>query len=180
MNKALLLVISSLFLLATLPFEKETDSNKAFFENLKELCGASYPGEVIHPETPPEGFTDPMVAHFNGCGEDELHIPFHVGSNESRTWILTLSGDDLLFKHDHRHPDGTPERMTNYGGWASDDGSEYKQQFPADDETIALRQSLRSHTWEMALSEDGTTFSYSLFLNGNLYFQADFDLLNPM
>lgn len=157
------------------------NEKQAFFENLKSFCGQSYSGEVVYPDTPPQGFTDPLVAHFTHCEENEIHIPFHVGENESRTWMLELIDNDVLhFKHDHRHPDGTPERMTDYGGFASNEGSENLQRFPADDFTISIRDNLRSHIWVMEISEDESTFSYSLYLYENLYFRADFDLTNPM
>jgi hypothetical protein len=157
-----------------------TADQEAFYDRLKSLCEASHPGEVIRPEEPPRGFTDPLVAHFTECGENEIRIPFHVGENESRTWILTMSDEGLLFKHDHRYPDGTPEEMTDYGGWASEDGSEFEQYFPADEHTISLRDNLRSHIWKMELSEDGETFSYSLYLYEDLYFRADFDLTSTV
>jgi hypothetical protein len=158
----------------------QTDK-QAFMDNLRSLCGHSYSGEVVYPETPPRGFEDPLVAHFSHCEESEIHIPFHVGENESRTWMLELADENVLhFKHDHRHPDGTPERMTDYGGYATDEGNELHQFFPADDFTISLRDNLRSHIWTIKLSEDLSTFSYSLYLYENLYFRADFDLNNPI
>jgi hypothetical protein len=153
---------------------------EAFFENLKTLCGKSYGGVVVHPEEPPRGFTDPLVAHFTVCEADYIHIPFHVGENTSRTWMLTLSEEGLLFKHDHRHPDGTPERMTMYGGWATSEGSAFVQEFPADEYTISLRDNLRSHIWTIDLDENLTTYSYSLYLYENLYFRAEFDLTQPL
>ena len=147
-----------------------------FMDNLRDLCGNSYPGEVIQPQPAPEGFTDPMVAHITDCGENYVNIPFHIGDNETRTWMLTQSEGALLFKHDHRNPDGTPDGLTNYGGWASDLGSEFRQSFPADPETIAMRDGLESHTWRFEFSEDLSTLSYSLYLYDDLYFLADFDL----
>lgn len=149
-----------------------------FFENMKDLCGESYYGEVVYPSTPPNGFEGQLVAHFSDCGEDYINIPFHVGENESRTWMLKLSHNSLLFKHDHRHPDGTPEELTNYGGWNDGTGSDLTQFFPADSETIAMRDGLRSHIWVLEISEDRSTFSYSLYLYSDLYFRADFDLSN--
>jgi hypothetical protein len=151
-----------------------------FIKKLQSLCGNSYGGKVIFPETPPRGFTDPLVAHFTLCEEGKVHIPFHVGENKSRTWMLELKEAGLLFKHDHRHEDGTPERMTNYGGWGRHDGTALKQYFPADEETIALGERLKSHVWQIELSEDLSTYSYSLYLNGELYFRADFDLKKPL
>jgi hypothetical protein len=154
---------------------------QAFMDHLRSLCGQSYAGEVAYPETPPRGFEDPLVAHFTHCEGNEIHIPFHVGENTSRTWMLELMDENVIhFKHDHRHPDGTPERMTDYGGYSTDEGNELHQFFPADDYTISLRDNLRSHIWTIELSDDLSTFSYSLYLYENLYFRADFDLNNPI
>lgn len=172
---SLLLLISSL-----VSAQSPSDNQSAFLANLKTLCGNTYSGVVVHPETPPRGFTDPLLAHFTVCDDHVVHIPFHVGENTSRTWMLTISEDGLLFKHDHRHPDGTPENMTEYGGWANDEGTPLMQRFPADEYTISLRESLKSHIWVIELSDDLSTYSYSLYLYENLYFRADFDLTNPV
>jgi hypothetical protein len=171
-----------LLLLIYIPAQSQNPGNdqKEFLENLKTLCGNSYSGVVVHPETPPRGFTDPLVAHFTVCEDNVVHIPFHVGENTSRIWMLTMSDEGLLFKHDHRHPDGTPENMTDYGGWANEEGTPLIQRFPADEYTISLRESLKSHIWVIELSEDLSTYSYSLYLYENLYFRADFDLVNPI
>ena len=174
------ILFTTLLFAGSVAAQSADTENRQFFENLKTLCGNSYAGEVVHPEEAPEGFRDLPVAHFTVCEGNEIRIPFHVGDNESRTWILTMEGNRLLFKHDHRHPDGTPEDMTNYGGWASDEGDMLKQRFPADEETIAMRDNLRSHIWKMELSSNGSTFSYSLYLYEDLYFQADFDLTEPI
>jgi hypothetical protein len=179
MNKFVLLALLMLLYIPVLAQNPAT-SQTEFLDNLKALCGNSYSGVVVHPETPPRGFTDPLVAHFTVCEDNVVHIPFHVGENTSRIWMLTLSDHRLLFKHDHRHPDGTPENMTNYGGWDNDEGTSLIQRFPADEYTISLRESLKSHIWVIELSEDLSTYSYSLYLYENLYFRADFDLLNPI
>lgn len=179
MKKYLTVVIPFLVLALSACSFMKSDHEK-FLDHLNSLCDNSFAGEVVHPSEAPRGFTDPLVAHFNDCGKDYINIPFHVGENTSRTWMLTLSDEGLLFKHDHRNPDGTPERMTMYGGWANDNGSEFLQRFPADEESIALRENIRSHIWQIKLSEDLSTFSYSLYLYDDLYFQADFDLTDPI
>lgn len=153
-----------------------TYEQRQFFQALSSLCGESYSGEVAFPEEPPEGFTDPLVAHFTGCDDDKVHILFHVGENTSRTWMFEVKEEGLHFKHDHRHSDGTPERMTDYGGWADERGDEFGQYFPADEHTISLRDNLRSHIWKMEVSDDMSILSYSLYLYENLYFRADFYL----
>lgn len=159
--------------------DEPTDDQLAFFERMMSFCGESFPGSIPEGQ-PTRGFTDEMVAHFGPCSDDEIRIPFHVGEDESRTWILTLEEDGLLFKHDHRYPDGTPEEMTNYGGWADESGSQFGQAFPADEETIALRDNLRSHIWKFTFDEDENVLSYSLYLYENHYFTAEFDLTAPL
>ena len=72
------------------------------------------------------------------CGEKEIRIPFRVGEDRSRTWVLTLTDGGLLFRHDHRHADGTPDKVTMYGGLAAPDGTPLRQSFPADAETARL------------------------------------------
>jgi hypothetical protein len=170
--------------LLTFAYSPESDSltyeQRQFFQTLGSLCGQSYSGEVVFPEEPPQGFTDPLVAHFTICDDEKVQIPFHVGENRSRTWMFAISEEGLLFKHDHRYPDGTPERMTDYGGWADERGDEFGQYFPADEHTISLRDNLRSHIWKMEVSDDMSTLSYSLYLYEDLYFRADFDLTNPL
>lgn len=180
MNFQTILILTLSLFLNPIISESEVNDVGQFFENLTEFCGDSYYGEVVYPDTPPDGFEGQLIAHFNDCGDDYMNIPFHVGENESRTWMLTKSHNSILFKHDHRYPDGTPEELTNYGGWNDGRGSDLIQFFPADNETIAMRDGLRSHIWVMEISEDHSTFSYSLYLYNDLYFQADFDLTNPI
>ena len=185
-EKILLLKLSIAALLFTITViptataEERAYGPEGFFANLSELCGNSYNGDIVYPSSPPDGFEGQLVAHFSNCGDDYINIPFHVGENESRTWILSLTDAGLLFKHDHRHPDGTPEELTNYGGWAEGGPSSMVQRFPADDETIAMRDNLRSHIWVFEISDDFSRLSYSLYLYENLYFRADFDLNNPL
>ena len=56
------------------------------------------------------------VMHVRQCSDREIRIPFHVGENRSRTWVVTRTPQGLRLKHDHRHEDGTEDRVTQYGG----------------------------------------------------------------
>ena len=69
--------------------------------------------------------TDPADASFTGqrlvmdvrqCTDDEIRIPFHVGKDRSRTWVISRTATGLRLKHDHRHEDGTSDALTMYGG----------------------------------------------------------------
>jgi len=66
------------------------------------------------------------------CDETQLQIPFHVGEDASRTWLITKTGSGLSLKHDHRHSDGTEDTLTQYGGHTVDAGWAQVQSFPAD------------------------------------------------
>jgi hypothetical protein len=149
----------------------------AFVQKISNLCGKRYAGVAVFPDPAPEPFRGAtLVMEVRYCTATEVHIPFLVGEDASRTWQLTLSPSGLLFKHDHRHADGTPDDITNYGGYADARGNAWQQFFPADADTAALIPAAATNAWEMRLSEDGRMFSYILRRDGKLRFQADFDL----
>jgi hypothetical protein len=50
------------------------------------------------------------------CGDDEVRIPFHVGADRSRTWVLSRSAAGVRLKHEHRHEDGVEDEISRYGG----------------------------------------------------------------
>src|SRR3712207_8407608 len=43
-----------------------------------------------------------LVMHVRDCSPNEVRIPFHVGEDRSRTWIVTRTAAGLRLKHDHR------------------------------------------------------------------------------
>jgi hypothetical protein len=149
----------------------------AFMNKISALCGKRFAGVAVFPELPPEPFRGAqLVMDVRHCTPSAVHIPFLVGEDASRTWQLSLSPAGLLFKHDHRHADGTPDEITNYGGLADERGNEWQQFFPADAETAALIPAAATNEWSIKLSADGKTCSYILRRDGQLRFQADFDL----
>ena len=94
-------------------------AQRAFLKNISTHCGQTYQGTVVFPAEPAPPFKDArLLMLVQQCGPTEWRIPFWVGEDKSRTWVLTPTGEGLLFKHDHRHEDGTPDEVTNYGGMA--------------------------------------------------------------
>ena len=92
-------------------------NQQAFFDRVKSLCGARYEGKSVFPEDPGDAFRGQLlVAVIESCGDDEIRIPFLVGPDASRTWVLKPTAEGLQLKHDHRHEDGTPDEVTLYGG----------------------------------------------------------------
>ena len=153
---------------------------KQFFDAMSSLCGQSFEGVPVLPEERNPMAGERLVVHFSECSSTELRLPFHVGENTSRTWILSLSEEGLLFKHDHRHEDGTPDDVTNYGGWANEEGSTTQQFFPADDFTKELLPRNPNQTWSFAIDEENQELHYMLYSRGNLWFKATFDLSKPL
>ena len=94
-----------------------------FWRELSSLCGNSYAGQVVQEPAGDDGFAGKrLVMHVRDCGADRIRVPFVVGEDLSRTWVLTRRGDRIELKHDHRHADGTPEEVTMYGGTTANAG----------------------------------------------------------
>jgi hypothetical protein len=158
----------------------------AFLDRLAEHCGQAFAGRVVANE--PAAEDDPfagqrLVMHVRTCDDRELRVPFHVGDDRSRTWVLTRTADGLRLKHDHRHEDGTPDAVTMYGGESAEAGTPVRQEFPVDAESIAMfeREGLTAsvtNTWAMEI-EPGIRFAYELTRPGRR-FRVEFDLSAPV
>ena len=159
----------------------------AFFERIAEHCGQAFEGRIIAdvPATADDPFAGKrLVMHVRRCGERELEIPFHVGDDHSRTWVLTRTSGGLRLKHDHRHADGTPDAVTMYGGETSTPGTLIRQEFPVDAESITMferegRSASVTNTWAMEI-EPQQRFLYELSRPGGRLFQVEFDLTRPV
>ena len=103
-------------------------------ENLLLLCGQTLDGRIVSPPVAADAdFAGKrLVAHVRDCSPSEFRIPFHVGEDRSRTWVITRSSTGLSLKHDHRHADGTEDKLSQYGGEAVAPGTPNRQEFPAD------------------------------------------------
>jgi hypothetical protein len=159
----------------------EHPAHVAFFHNVKDLCGKTFEGEselTLTPGHPLAGAY--LVMHVSSCTDTEIRIPFYVNNDSSRTWVLTLSEEGLLLKHDHRHTDGTPEDTTMYGGWARADGSPYAQYFPADDYTKELIPDASTNVWLFEIEPETERFIYYLERHNEPRFKAVFDMSRPL
>jgi len=58
-------------------------------------------------------------------------------------------------RHDHRHADGTPDRVTMYGGMAQPGGTARSQAFLSDAYTARLVPGADTNLWTVTVSEDG-------------------------
>jgi hypothetical protein len=148
-----------------------------FLASLQQLCGNAYEGRVIESSPGDTVFAGRhLVMHVRECSPDEVRIPFHVGENRSRTWILTRLDDGIRLKHDHRHEDGTDDEITMYGGDTADAGTATVQQFPADDYTAQLVPAARTNVWTVEVVP-GQHFAYALRREGtDRRLRVEFDL----
>ncbi|QDH69104.1 hypothetical protein [Marilutibacter alkalisoli] len=174
---------------AEVPTEEtvETQPVDLFLERIATHCGQAFAGRIVANDPPPEAedpFTGkPLVMHVRECHDDGINIPFHVGDDHSRTWVLTRTEDGLRLKHDHRHEDGSEDVLTMYGGDTTSAGTEVRQEFPVDVESQELfnREGLTVSTtnvWAMEI-EPGQSFAYELARPGRL-FRVEFDLTEPV
>jgi hypothetical protein len=92
---------------------------------------------------------------------------------DTRGQFFTRPEGGLQLKHDHRHADGTPDSVTNYGGMARVGGTALSQSFPADPFTAKLIPAAGSNVWTVSLSADRRTLTYHLERDGKPRFTAE-------
>jgi hypothetical protein len=159
----------------------------AFMARLKQLCGKAFEGRVVTADPADSSFAGRrLVMHVSHCQDEEVRIPFHVGTDRSRTWVVTRSPSGLRLKHDHRHEDGSPDRLTMYGGESGLPGTADRQEFPVDAESIALftregRSVSNTNIWAMEFGAN--IFAYELRrppIPGGRFFRVEFDIARPV
>lgn len=150
--------------------------HQAFWNSLQQLCGRAFEGTVIEAPAGDTAFAGRrLVMHVRSCSQNEMRIPFNVGDNRSRTWVVTRTPEGLRLKHDHRHEDGSEDAITQYGGDTRAPGSSERQEFHADAQTARLIPAAVTNVWTIEVS--GARFSYALRREGtDRRFRIDFDV----
>lgn len=149
-----------LLLCGSISFSQEKNETQKFWNTLKTHCDNSYKGKVIEAPENDDFRGKELIMHVRSCEENTIKIPFFVGEDKSRTWVLTLKNNRIQLKHDHRHEDGSEDDVTQYGGTTTNPGLENLQMFPADQETATLLPLAATNIWWITIEE--TTFSYNL------------------
>ena len=155
---------------------KAGPAGTTFWNELQKLCGKAFAGTVAAAPADDTTFKDkPLVMHVRSCTKDRIRIPFMVGDDRSRTWVLTRKAYRIELRHDHRHQDGTPDAVTMYGGWTTNVGLPTRQVFPADDQTVKVIAAAATNVWWVDVVA-GAHFSYNLRRMGSdRHFSIKFD-----
>jgi len=158
---------------------------RTVFASLAELCGKAFEGRIVNPIVAADtSFAGKrLVMHVRECTADTIRVPFHVGEDRSRTWVVTRTAAGYRLKHDHRHDDGSEDRLTQYGGDSLVPGSAVREMFPADAFTRQLLVRERNaagaaNVWAIEL-HPGRSFAYEL-RRPNRFFRVEFDLTRPV
>lgn len=156
-----------------------------FMARLHALCGQSYAGRVASNDPADADFVGKMLVMRVECPRGQVRIPFVVGEDRSRTWVITrVEAGGLRLKHDHRHADGTEDVLTQYGGDTATPGSPARQEFPVDQFSKDLftregRTVSTTNTWAVEVHPD-QMFAYELSRPGGRFFRVEFDLTKPL
>ena len=156
----------------------------AFLTALRGLCGQAFEGRVVTSDAADrEMAAQRLVMHVRSCERDTIRIPFQVGADRSRTWVVTRTATGLRLKHDHRHEDGSEDALTQYGGDSVAPGSATRQEFPADQfsRDLFVRQNRAvsvTNVWAIEVYP-GRLFAYELRREGR-HFRVEFDLTRPV
>ncbi|WP_426266653.1 hypothetical protein [Sphingomonas sp. LHG3443-2] len=179
-----LFLLASLALAGCAHLPAATSPQDAFFAQIASLCGKAFEGRIVSPPVPADAsFAGKrLVMHVRDCTADTIRIPFHVGEDRSRTWVITRTPSGLRLKHDHRHEDGSEDAQTQYGGDTVSAGTTTRQEFPADaySRELFIRGNIPQSTtnvWAMEVTP--TLFAYEL-RRPSRFFRVDFDLGRPV
>jgi hypothetical protein len=175
-------VVLTLSACATVP--RPSPAQDAFMARLNALCGQRFEGRVVTTDAADAGFASQrLLMHVRDCSPDEVRIPFSVGEDRSRTWVVTRTADGLTLKHDHRDPQGAPDGLHWYGGDTTTAGTAERQTFPVDAFSIELFNAgnasvSTTNVWAMEVHPD-RMFAYEL-RRPNRHFRVEFDLTRPV
>lgn len=138
-----------------------------FWMELQALCNNAYGGTLSEGTAPGDSTfaNNELIMHVRECGESEVRVPFHVGDDRSRTWIITQTAEGLRLKHDHRREDGAPDEITMYGGDTQNEGTGSIQRFYADSHTADMVATAATNVWTIKLVP-GQYLTYGLIREG--------------
>ena len=172
------LIVCIAFISTSLYAQKESPA-KQFWNTLQSHCGKAYEGVLELPKEDKDFGGKKLTMHVRSCNDSIIKIPFFVGEDKSRTWILKFKNDRISLQHDHRHKDGTEDAINFYGGITTNPGQSGIQIFSADEHTQKMIPAASTNVWWITI--DGTKFTYNLRrLGTERVFKVVMDLTTPI
>jgi hypothetical protein len=162
---------------------RSAPAQEQFYARLRALCGHAYEGRVVSNEAADrEMAAARLVIQVRSCSDDRLTIPFHVGTDHGRVWIVSRTPAGLHLRHEHRRPDGSEETVSGYGGDSTGPGNPRRQEFAADQPSrdLFVRENAPAsitNVWAIEIVP-GRMLAYQLRRPGR-FFRAEFDLSRP-
>lgn len=165
--------------------QEAANPQDAFLARLNALCGQRFEGRVVSTDAADDSFrSQRLIMHVRDCATSEVGIPFALGEDRSRRWVITRTAEGLRLKHDHRDPQGEIHGWHMYGGDTAEPGTASRQQFPVDQESIDQfnaggAQVSTTNTWAVEI-HPAQMFAYELSRPGGRFFRVEFDLTKPL
>lgn len=179
---ALALAAIALSACATTP--APAPAQDTFLARLNALCGQRFEGRVVTTDAADADFrAQRLIMHVRDCSPNEVGIPFDVGEDRSRRWIITRTDTGLRLKHDHRDAQGVIHGYHMYGGDTVGSGTAERQEFPVDQESIdqfiaGNATVSTTNVWAVEV-HPGRLFAYEL-RRANRHLRVEFDLTRPI
>ncbi|MDP1911875.1 hypothetical protein [Brevundimonas sp.] len=180
---ALAAAVLALSACATVP--ARAPQQDAFMANLNALCGQRFEGRVVTTDAADADFArSRLLMHVRDCSADEVRIPFWVGEDRSRTWVISRHAvGGLTLKHDHRDPLGNPDGLHWYGGDTISVGTANRQEFRVDEFSVELFKAgnaavSTTNVWAVEV-HPGQIYAYEL-RRANRHLRVEFDLTRPV
>ena len=153
-----------------------------FLSELRMHCGKTYGGKLVSTDPQDSDMAGEAMTITVNCAKNGVRIPFAVGDNRSRTWVISKTDTGLRLKHQHNHKDGSEDKLSQYGGDTAAKGTGTRQEFPADGYSIALflQQGLDvsiDNVWAVEITP--TIYAYEL-RRPNRHFRVEFDVTKPL
>lgn len=151
-----------------------------YYARLRALCGQAFEGRVVTGDAADSEIAAArLVIQVRSCSDSELRIPFHVGNDHSRTWVISRTATGLHLSHEHHPQNGGAPAVTDYGGDTNAPGNPRRQEFPADQASrdLFVRENIPAsitNVWAIEIVP-GHLLAYELRRPGR-FFRAEFDL----
>lgn len=174
------LVCFCYFLSSCSSIDNKISNQQVFYNSLKQICGKSFEGKMVsNDKQDSDVINQKLIMHVRDCSEEKIEIPFNIGENRSRTWIIRKFENQIELKHNHVHEDGTLDKSTYYGGLTASQGTNIRQEFPADEYSKQLFEKnnipqSKNNIWAVEIIPN-KIFAYEL-RRENRFFRVEFDL----